>query len=198
MTSFPNVVDQRILNPGRIGLVNEVAEGLSATVDHSASGGLIHSKFKITSDTTIISGAAAASSKAGGVKLFDFPLGKLVPVAARISGRLRLSDEAMTTTAGEIGLGTSVASGAASTIGGTPAFEDILQGGVPALSNITAGAVIEAQTYDDNRPHVPAAGDGVNASLYLNAASAFASGTTTNMLILSGSEVDVWWIHMEP
>ena len=199
MTSFPNVVDQRILDPSRIGLVNEVAEGIGATVVHSAQGGLIHSKFILTDDTVLISGAAAASSQAGGIKLFDFPLGKLIPQAARIAGRLNLSDAAMTTTAGEIGLGTVVASGAASNISGSGGvFEDILQGGVPGLTNFTAGATIEVKTYDDNRSHVPSSASDMSAQLHLNAAAAFASGTTTNLVALAGTEIDVWWIHLEP
>ncbi len=195
MTQSTNPVDQRILDAERIGLINEVAEGLGATVEHSAKGGVIHTKIVLTSDTVIISGAAAAASKGGGTKLMDFPAGKLVPVASRVSGRLELSDAAMTTTAGEVGLGTVVATGAVAVLGGTATFEDILEGGGPALGNITAGSVLSFAVYDDGRALVPASG--VSGSLYLNAATAFATGTTTNLLAKAGTEIEVYWIHLD-
>jgi len=195
MTTSTNPVDQRIVDSDRIGLVNEVAEGLGATVEHVAKGGVIHTKIVLTSDTIVISGAAAAASKGGGTKLLDFPAGKVVPVASRIAGRLTLSDTAMTTTAGEIGLGTVVGTGAVAVLGGTSTFENILEGGSPALGNITAGSVLTFATYDDARTLVPASG--VSGALYLNAATAFATGTTTNLIAKAGTEIELWWIHLD-
>lgn len=193
--TITNPVDIRILNPSRIGLVNEVAEGLGALVNHTARGGLIHSKFTFDENTTIIS-AGVGAAKAGGIRLMDFPAGKIAVQAARISGRLTLSGALMSTTAGEIGLGTAEASGAVAVLGGTATFEDILEGGSPALGNIGAAATIEMATWDDVRTLVPASG--TSPSLYLNAATTFAAGTAENMEIVAGTEVEVWWIHMEP
>lgn len=185
------------MNPDGLGLMNEPAEGLSGTLIHSAQGGVIRTKITLTADTQIVNAAAASASKAGGVRLFDFPAGKIVVVGARISGRAYLSDSSMRTSAGEIGLGTVVATGAVSVLGGTATFEDILEGGNPGLTNIVDGDIVEHATWDDHRPFVPAAGSGFNASCFLNAAAAFTTGSTTNLLMKAGSEIEVLWVHLE-
>lgn len=186
-------IDDRIMQPRRLGLANEIAEGISGTLVHSAAFGMVKTSIKLSADLTLVA-AAGAAAKAGGEKLFDFPNVKIVPVAGRVVCRLELSAAAATSTAGELGLGSVIASGANATLTGAT-WQDIIAGGVPALGNITAGSTINAAVYDSFRGFIPSAA-GFGGSLFVNAASTFAVATT-DLNILSGSEIDVWWIALE-
>jgi len=194
-TNYPPI-DDRILQPRRLGLSDEIAEGVAGTLEHSARFGMIRSSFKLT-DTLVLVSQGSAAAKAGGAAIFTFPAVKIVPVAARIVGRLNLSAATATGTAGEIGLGSVVASGAVAVLGGTATFENILEGGVPALGNIAAGATIVAKTYDDFRAHLPTTANTFGGQLFVNAATTFAVAAA-DLRLLAGSEIDLWWFALEP
>lgn len=188
-----NPIDKFVLDLARTALVNEPAEGIDATVTHSAAGGLIHTKIRLDADLVVIANGDAAAL-GGGVKLMDFPAGKIAVQAARIAGRFAHSSADMSSTAGEVGLGTTVASGAIATLS-TASFEDILEGGSPALGNIGVGATVAFATWDDNRPIAPSSG--LAPALFLNAATTFANATASNLIAKAGTEIEVWWIRLE-
>lgn len=83
----------------------------------------------LTGPAAVLPAIAGGASLAVGLKLYDFPAGAIVVDAAR------LYDVAITQTEGnitadtpDVGLGTTIASGAVAVLGGTAAFENVLTG----------------------------------------------------------------------
>lgn len=151
-----------------------------------------YAKIVLDGDTVLISGGTAAA-KAGGVKIFTFPTGIVIPHSARITGTLVTSDGAMTTAAGEIGLGSVVATGAIATLA-TDTFETILQGGVPALGNIGAAGSAAVNVMDGQRTQIPTAKTfATTVDVYLNAATTFADLTAANLVIQAGATIELWY-----
>lgn len=200
MTRISNPVDRRLANADEFGLPQELAAGVTGTLEHTASGTMIHTRIRLTEDLILISNGDAAA-KAEGARLFQPGAAlKMRVLSARINYALVLTAANMTTTAGEIGLGTAPASGAAADIGGTATFENILQGGAngrggAVLDNITAGAMIRGTTYDGGSG-IPAPASGSANSIYINAATTFANADPANLVLKAGSEIDIWWIPL--
>lgn len=142
----------------------------------------------------IAEGGAAA--KAFGQKIATFPAGLIKPMGAEID--FTISTAATTATAGEIGLGTVIGSGANATLGAVGATsENIMEG--TTLANITTTA---SRYFRFNDPiiagtHSATAGSGaiINGSstaspIYLNIASTW--GASEN-LTLSNVRVRIHW-----
>lgn len=200
MSRISNGIDRRITHADKYGLPQELSQGVSGSLVHTAQGTMIHTKIITDADLILIQGADN-ESLAGGVKIFDVPGVKMKIHTARIAYNLTLSAAAMTTTAGEIGLGTALASGAAAVLGGTATFEDILEGGAngrdgAALANIGAAGNIVATTFDAS-PVTLAPVSGVANGVYLNAASAFADSDPSNLVLQAGSEIEIWWTPID-
>lgn len=175
------------------------AGAATGTAAHQFNCGVIHTTITLTADTALIAGGDNAN-KGGGVKIFDFPTGAVFVLASRIKGTLDLVEADMSTTAGEIGLGTTVASGAINVLGGTAAFENVHEGGIPALGNISAAGTLAFTSLDAIKSTVlPSDGTVATAlDLYLNCATAFADATASDLNILSGATVELWWIWLPP
>lgn len=200
MSRISNGIDRRITHADKYGLSQELSQGVSGSMIHTAQGLMIHTKIITDADINLIL-AGDAAAKGGGVKLFDVPGVKMKVHAARIAYNLTLSAAAMTTTAGEIGLGTTIASGAVAVLGGTAAFEDILEGGAngrsgAALANIGAAGNIVATTFDGGRT-VLAPASGVASGVFLNAATTFANSDPSNLVFQAGGEIDIWWTPID-
>lgn len=197
MGRITNGIDRKLTGADRYGLPQELAPGVTGIITHSAEAIFVHTRIVLQEDLAIIL-AGDAAAKAGGAKLFDLPGIRMKVHAARIGYSLTLSAAAMSTTAGEIGLGTSIASGAAAVLGGTAAFEDILEGGAngrsgAVLANIGAAGIIGATNYDAGRELLTA----VATSVYLNAATTFADSDPSNLIARAGTEIEIWWTPVE-
>lgn len=171
--------------------------GVPANVIHTPENLMVHTKVTLVADLPITLGATGA--RAGGVKLLDMPACRAAVQASRIKlVSARLSDPAATSTAGEIGLGTVVGSGAVAVLGGTATFEDILEGGLPALGNIAAaGSITNYATGDSSRTRV----GNLSAAwaVFVNAATTLGSAPLNTQIILgSGSEFEFWWHCIRP
>lgn len=132
------------------------------------------------------------ASKGIGQKLYTFPEGFILPLAARVQMNTTCADNA---TAGEVGLGTTVASGAVSVLSGTAAFQNILDG--KTLSNHTAATAlatsVTAAAGGTSGTQDAIDGSATAAPLYLNIASAFGG---TGGGVLNSATVTVWWIDL--
>ena len=138
--------------------------------------------------------ATTTASKGNGQAIYTFPEGFILPVAARIV-MSTTTGAATSTVAGEVGLGTTVASGAVSVLSGTAAFQNILDG--KTLSNQVASTALATSVTDaaGGTSGTQAAIDGsaTAATVYLNHASAY---TGTAGLTLNSATVTIWWIDL--
>lgn len=91
-------------------------------------------KLTVAAFTQAVTSAALAFGK----KIYDFPVGHIKVRRALI--KLTVATPVSTTT-GEVALGSVVASGAAATTGGTATFEDIIDGTATTESAASPGAV---------------------------------------------------------
>lgn len=188
-------IDAHVTQHGPIGLPKSLVFTLSGQVKHTARGGITRTRILTGADITLITNAGGAASLAAGVKLLDFPTGRVCPLASRIRGRIEATGS--NTTSGELGLGSVVASGAAAVLGGTATFEDILEGAFPVLGAKTAGATAAAQTFANAYRGAVGASDFSGAvDLYINAAAAFAGNGT--LVLRSGAVIDLWHIFLTP
>lgn len=169
-----------------------VASGVPLVMTHTAKDLVIHTKLSLAAPLTIVAGAVGA--RAGGTKLLDFTACKAAILSSRIKlSGLSLSAGTATGTAGEVGLGTTQASGAVAVLSGTAGFKDILTGGVPALGNIAAGASLSNFMTSDG-PRQSPVGDFANPwAVYLNAATTLGVAGS-NFVVAAGSEFEFWWI----
>ena len=189
-TKTINMINAHIVDPVNLGLTATLPSGISGTINHSAKTGMIHTKIVTTAALTLVSSVDNAA-KGGGIKIFDFPLCRVVPMARRIKGTLGFSGATMSSTAGEIGLGSVVASGAIATFT-TATFDNILEGSNPDLGNIAAAGTTAVITGDSSRADI---GDFATAvDLYINACSTFADATAENLVLASGAIIELWWI----
>lgn len=172
--------------------------GVNANVIHTPENLLIHTQITVTAPLAITLGATGA--RAGGVKILDMPACLAAIQAARIKlAGGTLSDPAATGTAGEIGLGTTIASGAVAVLGGTAAFENILEGGVPAaLGNIAAGGSLAP--YLGGAGSRAAVGNGSAPwAIHLNASTTLGTAALgTQLIIPRESVIEFWWQCLRP
>lgn len=171
-----------------------LASGLAMNI--TASGGaaegasLVHMRLEVTAPFTLFEGADNAN-KAGGTKLLDFPAGIIVPLGTSydltLSNTLALGE----TTAGEIGLGTTVATGAVAVLSGNAAFENFATG--LTLGDITAGnTLIVAGSVPGS---APIGGPASELGLFLNLATAFSDEASAHSVRVVEGTIDVWYIH---
>lgn len=141
---------------------------------YSADGKNIVTKLEL--DITDAFTLADNASLAVGFLAFTFPAGALVVNSSSIS--VNTTNAEQDTNACDVGLGTTIASGAVSVLGGTAAFENIMTGqtaaiGTSEVKTIGTQLVIEA------------AGD---HTVYFNVAGAWANTAGTDLTAdLSGS-----------
>jgi len=157
---------------------------------------IVHYRCQLKSDLVIVSDVDNAA-KGGGAKLFDFPDGYVTILGARIEGSLTTDVADLTSTAGELGLGTTVASGAVAVLGGTAGFENILEGAQPALSNFTAGNDLAVKQGGGIRAGAIGA-FGSAAGCFLNVASTWGNvASAADVSAKSGMVIEVWALVVE-
>lgn len=137
--------------------------------------------------SAVLPAIAGGANLAVGVKLYDFPAGAVIVEAAR------LYDVAIQQTEGnigadtpDVGLGTTIASGAVAVLGGTAAFENVLTGQTFTDCDGTAEDVTLGTQL------IIAPGD--SHALYLNVADGWAASGDA-AAVVSG-QVIVHWRYM--
>lgn len=129
-------------------------------------------------------GAIAGGANLGlGVLLFTFPAGDIMVEASKLNIALQQTEDNVTADTPDIGLGTTVASGAVAVLGGTAAFENIHTGqtaadcdGTATVNTLGTQLVIEAAD---------------SHAVYLNIADGWAAGGDA-ALGASGEVVLIW------
>jgi hypothetical protein len=148
---------------------------------------------------SLVIAEGGAAAKAFGQKIATFPLGLIRPMGAEIAFTIKTA--ATTATAGEIGLGTVIGSGANATLGAVGATsENIMEG--TTLANITSTTTSYFR-YNDPiiaGTHAATAGSGaiINGSataapIYLNICSTW--GAAEN-LTLSDVRIRIHWKYI--
>lgn len=155
---------------------------------HDTVGGALRSIGRFLEDVEAFSVGADAANLADGINILDLPAGFYQPRFGRFSGSLKNSLALGENAAGEIGVGTVIGSGAVATLGGTPTFEDWMDG--QAIVAITAGATV-AQNHagfgDANNESFGAA-----LSLYLNIAAGFSDEASAHKIVVAkGSYIEL-------
>lgn len=171
----------------------------NAGTDQYASNGelsMIHTRIELGADLTLVS-AVDNAAKGGGAELFTFPAGYVTIHNARIEGSIGTSIADLTSTAGEIGLGTVVASGAVAVLGGTATFENILEGGRPNLDNVVADTDLDVKAGGTIR--TSSIGTFAAAvSCFLNIASTWGNvAVAGDVVARKGMVIDIYWSIME-
>lgn len=127
------------------------------------------------------------ASKAVGQKIYTFPQGWIIPKACRI--KMRSTTGATTSaTAGEVGLGTVIASGAVNALNGTGTFEDICAG--ITMSNHVAQTALTTDNVSATDNGIILDGTSTAKDVFLNIASAF---TGTNGVTVNRVTVEIMW-----
>lgn len=162
---------------GNSGLV--VYEGFSA-VTYGGEGGFW--RTVVTANTSLPAIAGGASLGVG-KKAVSFPAGDIMTVATKMALALTETDDNVNADTPDIGLGTTIASGAVAVLGGTAAFENILTGQTAA--NCT-GTVTSA--FVNTQLLIPAAN---SHDVFVNVADGWAADGDP-ALGLSGSFVLTW------
>jgi len=143
--------------------------GTNVTAKHYSADGINFTSVLTLSSVAVTIGDLA--SLAYGALIYTMPSGDIAIKACAISVGLTGAGTPTTDTP-EVGIGTVIASGAVSALGGTATFEDILEG--QAMANI-AGT---AKVFLDQRPM-----DMLSAgahTIHINGADAFADLTSTS------------------
>jgi hypothetical protein len=134
-------------------------------------------KFRTKIRVNNLKKAISADAALGfGEHIASFPVGLIRPVGGYISLASTCAT-GLSATAGEIGLGTTIASGAVATLGGTAAFEDLMEG--TTISNHVAATELRSRKANDSvvagtqGATGPAILDGTSAAkkIHLNIAS---------------------------
>lgn len=133
-----------------------------------------------------------AAAKGIGQGIYTFPEGWVLPIAASVTYSYTPGDNS---TAGEIGLGTTIASGAVSVLSGTAAFQDIMDG--KTLGNGTGGTAVTG-TFKHAGGGTSGTMDALDGSsaakeVHLNIASTWGG---TGGVVVNSATVTLWWIDL--
>lgn len=147
--------------------------------------GITHTSILTLTNVAITIGDTADLGT--GALIYTLPAGVQFIDYAYMSVALTADDVANQTDTPEVGLGTVIASGAVAVLGGTPTFEDIIEGAAVADCNGTAKVIADVPTA--NIPLVRLSGDA--KTIHLNYADGWADGTVQTALA-SGTVVIKW------
>lgn len=134
--------------------------------------------------SAVLPAIAGGADLAVGLKLYDFPAGAVIVEAARLYDvAIQQTDGNIDADTPDVGLGTTIASGAVAVLGGTAAFENVLTGQTFTDCDGTAEDVTVGTQL------IIAPGD--SHSLYLNVADGWAADGDA-AAIVSGQIVIHW------
>ncbi len=190
-TETQAIVNEQVNTPSRSG-----SSGLTlsrAGTDQYVSDAklnLVHTKITLGADLVLVASVDNAA-KVGGAQLFTFPVGYVTIHNARIEGFLGSSVSDMTSTAGEIGLGTATSTAAAAVLSST--LEDILQGARPAMANMLAATDLAVKAGGTIRTGSIGSFAGA-AACFLNVASTWGNVAVAGDIIArAGMTIDILW-----
>ena len=143
--------------------------------------------------------ATTNAAKAIGQKIYTFPAGWIIPVAASIE-MVSTTGGTTAATAGEIGLGTVIGSGANATMGAVGATSENIMEGTTISNHVAATALSSNKANSgvaafDHGAAVawPLDGTSTNIPVHLNIASTFSS---TDGCTVNSAEVTIIWAHL--
>ena len=141
-----------------------------------------HISILTVTNLTVVTPAGAANL-AGGALVYTFPAGRVMIDKVYISIDLTTSGSTVTNDTPDLGIGTTVGSGAVAVLGGTAAFENILTGqtvnDVDGTDEVaTAASTLTIETADDH-------------TVYLNCADGWAGAEATGVQA-NGTIILVW------
>lgn len=143
----------------------------------------------LTLDEVSLGTSADDAAKGTGGLLYTLPAGAILVDGARADVAVTASDAAHAAqTDVEFGLGTTVASGSVSVLGGTAAFENILIGD-GALTDVDGTATEKVGMNTSGGLFI---GTGGNHTVYFNVAATWVDGDAASDLTASGEVVLVW------
>lgn len=132
------------------------------------------------------------ASLADGALVYTLPDGEIIIGEAMFQGTLLATASVLTDTP-DVGIGTTVASGAVSVLGGTAAFENVIGGSAAAsINNGAVGGVGGVVANGSTLPLRIASSGGLNHTLYLNFADGWADVTTATDVLFTGVIVLRW------
>lgn len=187
---IPNIrlIDRHLRQANKLGASDLVGNtGVTAEwlgVTQKGAAGLVHMRFTTTA-AAVLWTAGGAENEAGGLKLADLPALHIQPLASRVQGTITMS--AGDTTAGEIGLGTVVATGAVNTLGGTGTFENLMEG---VTQGNSSSSVLTVDTYSTGAFRPGFNGTAAAPDIFLNFATAAGAAATATLAV--GAVVDFW------
>lgn len=126
--------------------------------------GVVH-RTKLTINQAAAFTLAVAAAIADGYKIYDFPAGDIVVLSAIAS--LTVTNAEHNTEAFDLGIGTTIGTGAVATLDGTPGFEDIMTGQTAAIGTVEFAAVntpLAIATGDSHAVHVNLAATWANTA----------------------------------
>jgi hypothetical protein len=141
-----------------------------------------------------MSWATTSAALCVGQKLYTFPLGWILPVAAKIKFNITYG-AATSSTAGEVALGTTIGTGAAAVTSGTAGFENWLTG--QTMANQVASTALP-QKFAGAAGGVSGTMDALDGSS--TAKALYWNHSTTNVgtggASLTQGTVTIWWINL--
>lgn len=137
----------------------------------------------LTGSSAVLPAIAGGANLAVGKLLYTLPAGAVIVNGSKLNVAITKTQGNITADTPDIGLGTTIASGAVAVLGGTAAFENILTGQTAADCNATA----TVKTVDTSLVIETADAHGV----YLNVADGWAASGDTGA-ILSGTVTLHW------
>lgn len=160
----------------------------STTTAVEAGDGIWHIT-KLTMTNFSLGNVGDNASLGIGAKFYTLPAGVLMIENASLTGTFDADVDATNSTP-EIGIGTVIASGAVSVLGGTATFENVIEGATIADVDAEAYSVVDNPNGSTNSPLlITAAG---SHDLFLNAAAAWANVTTAAPLLFTGVITVKW------
>lgn len=129
--------------------------------------------------------AIAGANLGFGKKIYDFPLGAVKCKRALINITMTAATD---TTVGEIGLGTVIASGVITGLGGTATFENVVDGFANTAPAPTGGATQAQKECEADNPD----GTSTALDLFLN----FAGGWSATESLTIGGTIVLFWDYL--
>lgn len=140
----------------------------------------------LTGADAVLPDIAGGAALAVGKLLYTLPAGACIVTGTKMNVAITQTDGNITADTPDIGIGTTIASGVVSVLGGTAAFENILTGQTAADCDGTA----TAKTVDTSL----VIESGGNHGIYLNVADTWAA-SGDDAAVLSGTVTIHWQYH---
>jgi len=168
------------------GVVSNIGTVSGATVSASEEGNSYDHVTVLTLASLDLGAVAAAADEAIGALAYTLPAGNIVVKSVKTDISLLKTGALITADKPDLGIGTTVASGAVAVLGGTPAFENISTGVAAADCNGTSN-----EAFVTNQ--VLGLKASVDHTIYINAADGWAGADAG---LLASGTVRIEWTYL--